>query len=304
MLVDYVLILIITAFQRFLRLLSEPLQQRIGLACGRIAYHVLRTRRRVAISNLKKAFPRLDEKGATEIAKQVFANLGVNFIEAMILPFVSGEELDRRFTMKNREHVDEALAQNKGMISLVFHYSNWEIMGVASRFLNRDVVVLARPLKRHQRINEFLNGLRGRAGLTVIPNADTGKDVMRYLKENKVVAILGDQREKRSKAVYVDFFGEKAPTSKGIAMIGMKTGAPVVPFHFKREGFLRYTIVCSPAIEMERKGNIGELIHKNTRKINAFLESIIEESPADWFWVHRRWARKSNSTSNSKRSLR
>ena len=247
----------------------------------------------MAISNLKKAFPRLSEKGATDIARRVFANLGVNFVEAMILPFVSGEELSRRFTIKNREYADEALAQNKGMIGLVFHYANWEIMGVASRFLNRDVVVLARPLKKHQRINAFLNGLRGRTGLTVIPNANTGKDVMRYLKENKIVAILGDQREKRSKAVYVDFFGEKAPTSKGIAMIGMKTGAPVVPFYFKREGFLRYTIVCNPALEMERKGNIGELIHKNTRKMNAFLESIIEESPADWFWVHRRWARKS-----------
>ena len=292
MLVDSALILIITAFQQFLRILPERFQQYIGQLCGGIAYLSLGTRRHVAISNLKKAFPHLDERGATDIARRCFANLGVNFVESMVLPFMSKEELARRFTIEGREYADEALAMNKGMIALVFHYANWEIMGVAARFMERDIVVLARPLKRHRLINGFLNKMRGRAGLTVIPNANTGRDVMRYLRENKVVAILGDQREKRSKAVFVEFFGENAPTSKGIAMIGMKTGAPVVPFYFRREGFLRYTIICSPALEMERKGDIEELIRSNTRKINAFLESIVRESPEEWFWVHRRWARK------------
>ena len=44
---------------------------------------------------------------------------------------------------------------------------------------------------------------------------------------------------------------------------------------------------------MERTGNIGELIEKNTRKINAFLETIIKQYPDEWFWVHRRWGRRS-----------
>jgi KDO2-lipid IV(A) lauroyltransferase len=116
---------------------------------------------------------------------------------------------------------------------------------------------------------------------------------MRYLKENNIVAILGDQREKRSRGIFVEFFNEKVPTSKGIATIGMKTGAPVVPVYFLREGFLRYKIVCNEPLEMERKGNINELIYRNTRKINAFLESIILKNPDEWFWVHRRWGRDS-----------
>jgi KDO2-lipid IV(A) lauroyltransferase len=165
-------------------------------------------------------------------------------------------------------------------------------MGVASRLLHHEIVVLARPLKRHRRINEFLNSMRAETGLTIIPNANSARDVMRYLKEGRIVAILGDQREKRSKAVYVDFFGRKAPTSRGIAMIGMKTGAPVVPFYFRREGFLRYTIVCCPPLLMERKGNIEELVARNMRRVNECLESIVRERPEEWFWVHRRWARK------------
>ncbi len=147
--------------------------------------------------------------------------------------------------------MDEALKLNKGMIALVFHYANWEIMGVASWFLKNPIVVLARPLKRHRLINEFMNRMRASTGLKVIANVNTSRDVIRYLKENNIVAILGDQREKRSKGVYVDFFGEPVPTTRGIATIGMKTGTPVLPFYYVRKGFLRYVIRCNKPLEME-----------------------------------------------------
>jgi lauroyl/myristoyl acyltransferase len=114
---------------------------------------------------------------------------------------------------------------------------------------------------------------------------------MKYLRENRMVAILGDQREKRSRGVYVELFGEKVPTSKGVVMLAMRTGSPVMPVYLRREGFLRYTIVFCEPIEMERKGNIEELIYKNARKINAFLETLIAAHPEEWFLVHRRWGR-------------
>lgn len=299
MVVDFFLIFIIKSFQQFLRFLPEGMQQRVGILLGRGAFLMLRQRSRVATSNLKRALPHLNKGEAQRIARKCFENLGVNFVESMVLPFMPKEKLVSRFTIKNRHYADEVMALNRGMMALVFHYANWEIMGVASHFLERDIVVLARPLKRHQRINTFLNKLRGETGLTVIPNANTSKDVIRFLRENKIVAILGDQREKRSRGVYVEFFGERAPTSKGIAMIGMKTRSPVVPFYFRREGFLRYTIVCNPPIEMERKGDIEELIYTNTRKINEFFEAVIRERPEEWFWLHRRWGRKGTEGSVS-----
>jgi KDO2-lipid IV(A) lauroyltransferase len=259
---------------------------------GRLAFCLLANRRKVAVSNIRRAFKHYSEGEAVDLARRCFENLGINLIESLLLPYVPRGEYEERFRVENAEHVADALKLKKGMLALVFHYANWEIMGVASWFLKNPIVVLARPLKRHKLINAFMNNLRASAGLVVIPNENTGRDVMRYLKENKIIAILGDQREKRSRGVYVDFFGEPVPTTKGIATIGMKTRAPVVPFYYVREGFLRYKIVCSAPIEMERKGDIEELIRKNTRKINAFLESIIVEHPDEWFWLHRRWGRE------------
>jgi KDO2-lipid IV(A) lauroyltransferase len=134
-------------------------------------------------------------------------------------------------------HVEEAIKLNKGILTLVFHYGNWEIMGIASFMLKQEVIALARPLKGQKFLQGFINHLRAATGLTVIPNQDTARDAMKYLRENRMVAILGDQREKRSKGVYVELFGEKVPTSKGVVMLAMRTGSPVMPVYLRREGF-------------------------------------------------------------------
>ena len=107
-----------------------------------------------------------------------------------------------------------------------------------------------------------------------------------------MVAFLGDQREKRSKAVWVELFGQKVPTSKGVVAIAMKTGAPIVPIYARREGFLRYTVVYNEPLLIERNGApLDELICRNARRINAFLEEIVRERPDEWFLVHRRFGR-------------
>jgi len=271
--------------------MPEKAQHGAGISMGRLAFLFLKKRRMIALSNLRRVFRNMDDKGIGDIAEACFERLGINFVESILMPYVSREDRIERFTIENKHYMDDALSMGKGVIALVFHYGNWEIMGVTSLLLQEEVVALARPLKRHVMLNNFLNKLRSATGLKIIPNANTGRDIFRLLRENKIVAILGDQREKRSAGVYVDFFGEKVPTNRGIATIGMKTGAPVIPVFPVREGFLRYRVVFNEPLVMEKNGNIHELIEKNTRKINAFLETIILKNPEEWFWVHRRWGR-------------
>lgn len=292
MFIDLILIVILKTLQQTLRILPEDLQRNAGIFFGRLGFLFLKGRRRVAIANIKRVFRDYDDARAIATAKNCFEKLGTNFIELILMPYLPKEEYGTRFTIENRHYFDEALKASKGIIALTFHYGNWEIMGVASHTLKRDVIALARPLKKHAMLNRFLNSLRESTGLTIILNANTSREVMKNLKENKIIAILGDQREKRSRGVFVEFFGEKVPTTRGVATIGMKTGTPVLPVYPQRKGFMRYTIVCGAPLDLRRKGDINELVYENTRKMNAFLESIILKNPDEWFWVHRRWGRK------------
>jgi Kdo2-lipid IVA lauroyltransferase/acyltransferase len=263
----------------------------MGVILGRMAFLLLKKRRAIAAANLKRIRGDLPDSEAKATVRLCFEKLGINFVEVLLIPYVPREEYPQRFLMENGHIVDEAIGRGRGILALVFHYGNWEIMGVTSALLGREVVVLARPLKKNQRINAFLNKLRTETGLTVIPNAGSAKDVMRYLKQEKIVAILGDQREKRSKGVSVEFFGEKVPTSKGIVAIAMKTGTPVIPAYMIRRGFLRYTVVYNDPLPIERKGDIDQLIYANSRLVNAFLEDLVRKNPSEWFLVHRRWGK-------------
>lgn len=292
MAVDLVIIALIKTLQRCLRALPEGASLATGRLLGRAGFAILRRRRNIAISNILRAFPEKSRDDARRIALSCFQKLGTNAIELLLVPFLPPAEVPRRFSLEPQDIVARTLGAGSGVIALTFHFGNWEIMGITSKLLDQPVVALAKPLKKRARLNAFLNSLRESTGLTIIVNANTAKEVMRLLKRKAIVAILGDQREKRSRGVFVDFFGHKVPTSKGTAMIGMKTGCQVVPCYPVRKGFLRYTIMCGEPLVMEREGDIEELIEKNTRKINAFLEDIIRAYPDEWFWVHQRWGRK------------
>ncbi len=272
--------------------MPEKAQQATGIILGRAACLVLGERRKIAVENITRVFPQKSEAERRRIATRCFENLGINLVESLLIPFLPKERYGERFSVENGHYADDALKEGRGLIALVFHFGNWELMGVMSRFVEEEIVVLARPLKGHRLLNRFVVGLRESTGLTVIPNADTAKDVMKYLREGKIVAILADQRAKRSQAVWVDLFGVKVPTSRGTTMIAMKTGAPVLPVHVVREGFLRYRFVVEPPLDMERGGDIKAQIEENTRKINRTLEALILRYPEEWFWVHRRWGRK------------
>lgn len=291
--IDSLLIVAVRSIQLFLHILPERLSRAVGVALGRIGFVFLGDRRRVAIENAARISPGISRREARATALRCFEKLGTNFVEILLFPFLKKEDIRERFRLEKSPSAKEALAAGQGALVLGFHYSNWEIMGVASTLLDREIVALARPLKGRPRLDSFLVGLRSSTGLTIIPNKDTARDVMRLLKEDRMIAFLGDQREKRSKAVWVELFGQKVPTSKGIVAIAMKTGAPLIPIYSRREGFLRYTVICGDPLPMERKGAaMDEIIYRNAKKVNELLERVVAEHPDEWFLVHRRFGRK------------
>ena len=65
--------------------------------------------------------------------------------------------------------------------------------------------------------------------MTVVPlGPEAGTAVLRALRANEVVCLLSD-RDIQGGGVEVDFFGERTTLPAGPAILGLRTGAPVVP---------------------------------------------------------------------------
>jgi len=161
-----------------------------------------------------------------------------------------------------------------------------------SKVIGNPIMVIAKPMKKNRWVDQFITKIRNAAGLEVISNVKASRKVMRALSQNRVVGILIDQRAKRSEGIWADFFGRKAPTTPGLAVLAMKTGAPVLPVFMVRNGFQKHRLLIQEPLELIHTGNIKKDVEANTQLFNQTLESMIRQYPDQWFWVHQRWERK------------
>jgi KDO2-lipid IV(A) lauroyltransferase len=285
--------LFLKAFSFFVNLLPEGFVLRLGRRLGNVWYHLDFEHRKVAIQNLHTVFGQ--EKSASEIrgiAKRTFQNLGMMSVEFFRIPRMDVKTFEERVKIEGLEEALKLFQRRKGIFLLLSHFGNWEMMGVMSKVIGNPIMVIAKPMKRNQRVDQFITKIRSVAGLEVVSSIKAGRKVMQALSQNRVVGILIDQRAKRSEGIWVDFFGKKAPTTPSLAVLAMKTGAPVLPVFMVRDGFQKHRLLIQEPLELVRTGDIKKDVEANTQLFNHTLESMIRQYPDQWFWVHRRWERK------------
>jgi len=185
----------------------------------------------------------------------------------------------------------KVLEKKKGALLLLSHFGNWELMGLMSKVIGNPIMVIAKPMK-NKRVDRLITEIREKAGLEIIPSKNASRRVIQALSQNRVVGILIDQRAKRNEGVWADFFGRKAPTTPGLALLAIKTKAPVLQVFMIRDGYRQHHLFIKEPLKLVNTGNIRKDIEVNTQIFNHALESIIRQYPDQWFWVHRRWERK------------
>jgi Kdo2-lipid IVA lauroyltransferase/acyltransferase len=292
--IPYLHYLIMRGFSFFINLLPEGSALWFGREMGRWAFILDREHRKVALQNLDLAFGR--EKSKEElraIARRTFENLGMTAIEFLRIPSMDVETFRKKVVVEGLENVKELLDnRKKGGLLLLSHLGNWELMGSLTKVLGVPISVIARPIKKNRWIDQMVTEIRESAGIEVILTEKASRKVIKAIAQNRFVGILIDQRAKRSEGIWVDFFGKKAPTTPSLAVLAMRTGAPVVPVFMVRDGLNRHRVLIQKPLEIVHSGDVQKDIETNTQRINQTLESMIRQYPDQWFWIHRRWERK------------
>ncbi len=289
----YFVYLLLRGFSFTVNLLPESLSLWMGRKLGKIVYCFDLEHRRAAFENLHIAFGReKSEREIRSIANKHFQNLGMTAIEFFRLPHMDVGDFQEKVKIEGLEICKKALNNKKGVLLLLSHFGNWELMGLMSKFLGTSIAVVARPMKKNKRLNSLVEEIRRGTGLEVIPTEKASRKVMRVLSENRMAGILIDQRAKRSEGVWIDFFGKKAPSTPALAVLAMRTGAPVVPVFMIRNGHRKHRLLIQNPLQLASTGDIKKDVEINTQLMNQTLESMIRQYPDQWFWVHRRWERK------------
>lgn len=97
---------------------------------------------------------------------------------------------------------------------------------------------------------------------------------------------LGNQSE------LIPFFGEPAVTNIATSKIARISGAPVLPYFFRRNADERsYTVTIGAPLENFPSDDAIA----DTRRIVALLEQRIRETPEQYLWVYKKFKRRPDS---------
>jgi len=268
--------------------LSPGAGRRLGAALGQLAFWALPGRRRVALANLAEALgSELDARARVKVAQANFRHLGVTAVECCRLFFGPPGDLLGRVRVEGVEHIKAALADGRGVFYLGAHFGNWELLAVAHRLTGFPLSVVVRPLD-----NPFLEALltqgRERSQVRLIYKRAAIRGVTTALARGECVGVLLDQNAGRH-GVFVPFFGRPASTSRTLAVLALRTGAPVVPAFIRRLPDGDHAVTIEPALPIVRTGDRERDVELNTARFTAVIERHVRAQPEQWFWVHRRW---------------
>jgi len=244
--------------------------------------------------NLKVIFPDKTDKEIKDISRRMFENFGKYLVDFFRFSKLDQGYIKKNIKIENIDYFNQALSKGKGVIVLTAHLGNWELGGVVVALLRYPFWVVALPHK-NKKVDEFFNNQRQSKGIHVIPFGKAARQCLSLLRENKMIALVGD-RDFSEKGLVLDFFGKKTHFPLGPAAFAIKTGAVIVPGFMFRNSDDSFTLRIEEPIEFKPKADIigpQEITDKDMNNvigqyINIF-ERYIKERPDQWYMFRRFW---------------
>jgi KDO2-lipid IV(A) lauroyltransferase len=254
-------------------------------------YYAAAKHRLIALHNLRCAFPGKKMEELIAIAKGVYRNVAITAAEFFSMPSITRENLHQWVELEGLEHYEAGISRENGLLSIVAHFGNWELMTIAVPYLFKPMHIVYRPLDSPI-LDNMVEHVRTFCGNELIPKGGSGKLIMELLKQNHIIGILSDQNVAAREGVFVDFFGRPACTGVGLAVLALRSGAPILPAFMARQKSGKYKLILKPLIDVSRTGDYNRDLLDNTQRFTKIVEEVVREYPDQWFWIHQRWKTK------------
>ena len=262
-----------------------------ALALGRALGGLIDTlgvRRQIALANLAQAFPQQDEGWRRTTLRRFYDHLGLLIVEFLRVPYLAPERMDELVEVEGFERFLAAWEEGRGAIVATAHFGNFELLGSFFARRGMPVTAITKRLSRNF-ANAFWLDQRRRAGLREVPDEGSIREILRVLRRGEILAVMIDQNMIPKRAIFAPFFGKLAATTPAPAVFAQRTGAPVFLVLMHRLPGGRHSVRIEGPIPYEETGDREADVAAFTGRLNAALQAHVEEAPASWYWVHRRW---------------
>jgi Kdo2-lipid IVA lauroyltransferase/acyltransferase len=258
---------------------------------GALAWRLDRRHRKIALVNLRIAFPDLSDPERSAIGRRSFQNAAQNVLEVSRLRTLDSGNIDRIATYHPESGINNfeaARARGRPILYITGHFGAWELLPAAHALNGHPLSFITRPLD-NPFLDRFLNERRTTGGNEVISKRRATRRVLEALKDGRDVGILMDQTTQVHEGVFVDLFGLPASTTPSVALLALRTDATVLPGFIVPRGRGKYWLKFLPPVDLVRTGRLEDDIRLNTASFNRIIEQFIHAHPDTWLWGHKRW---------------
>ena len=263
----------------------------LGAFVGELFYRLDRPHRRIALFNLRLAFPEKSDAERLDILRRSCRNLGRVAAEFCHLPSLTVESVRSYVRVEDPVAWQAALdaVADHGTVILTGHFGNFEMLAYAHGLLGHPITLVHRSM-RNSLVDRAIVELRARAGTVSLPKKTAAKAALRALHDRRFVAIPADQNQTRRYGVFVDLFGLPASTTPGPARLAMLSRSRLLPVFLIRDGESdQHHIIVLPEVELVHTGDRERDVVENTQRCTAVIETMLRRYPDQWIWFHKRW---------------
>jgi KDO2-lipid IV(A) lauroyltransferase len=266
-------------------------QTNLNFACflGRLLWKYYRRGRNRALENLRASFPEKSEQWMQQAGKRSFEHIAMLPIDILFTPRLVKKYNWRDYSYyKNVERAKWLMQENKGLLMVTGHYSNFEIIGYLLGLFGSNVYSVARPLD-NKYINKQLYNVRERAGQRIIDKKGAAELIEKISISGATLCFIADQ-DAGKKGIFVDFFGRKASTYKSIGLLAMMNNTPIVVGYSRRiDNRFYFEIGVNRIIFPEEWADKDDPLLWITTEYTRAIEKFVREDPSQYWWLHRRW---------------
>lgn len=249
-------------------------------------------RHRVALENLRLAFPEKDEAAIEDLARRNWGQMGRIAAEYVFLDDIFDFDPSRD-SSKGMVEVDGIdlflqLRDNpKPVIFFTAHLGSFELLPICAATFGLDLTALFRQPNNRYIAREVLSARRTRGGHLVPSKAGAAWALAGTLEGGGNVGMLVDQKFKRGELT--TFFGRPCRTNPLLPKLARKFDCNIHPARCVRLPGGRYRLSLEPRLELARDA-AGEIdVTASCQQLNDVVERWVREYPEQWMWFHRRW---------------
>lgn len=237
--------------------------------------------------NIAACFPELDSAGQEALISASLEETGCSMGEMGMSWIWQPERVLGKVTaVQGKEVLDDALAENRGVILIAPHIGNWEVLNLwLSKYYKLTAMYKPPKIKM---MDDLIRKKRERIGSQLAPaNVKGVRMAVKCLRKNEILGILPDQEPDKSGGIFAPFMGVQAFTMKLLPQLAAQTGAVVVSGYAKRVdgGFELFF--------HRAEGDINSKdLDEATAAMNQEVEYCVRQVPEQYQWEYRRFSRR------------